>query len=1565
MSVTKLQGQEDYPNFKRRMKLLFEAKGIWDVVIGSPPNADAAPEVKKAWLEKDTQARLAIVSALSDRIFQLFYNLDTSKKLWDALETQYEPKSVAAVALLAHRLFETKLTEGGDLEGHIASFRRYGDQLAERNHMVSDSMMAHLLVRSLPPSYDMWRTAAMNMDEKTFTFDHVRSLLIREKDFRASLESNGNRDDGVETAMLMRSGARPGAQTQKAQQQQQQHQRRQGGSKERRCFMCNSAQHLIKDCPEKASSRQQSGASGVSGNGGGASTRNTEHARQVRASDAASSAHNASSANTSSNIQEHKQDSRVSNHNNSGVQSSVSDGAPSVEICFMMRANEKRSDDTTTRAKYHQFDAYLDSAASHTMTPHLCLLMNIRPSTRSVLVGDNRTVPAVSEGDMIVRSPLGNITINDVMYVPQLANTLISVGQLVCSGYNVTFGAMFAKVKDAQNKVVFGAAFTDDKMYRVIGECVRAPHESAFTVRHVDALTHYRLGHVGASTLTRLVKEKGADGLPEDLKVEGIECEGCVYGKQTRSPFTSTSSTNATECLELTHTDVGVIRNSTLNGYMYWCTFLDDYSGRVVVALMKHKNHVLAAFKEYKKYAERQMHPLVLKRVRSDNGGEYIGEFARYLASCGIQHELTVPYTPQWNPRAERLNGTLVQMTRSMMHHMNVPEEFCGEGLKTAAYIINRLISRSAREPKTAFEFWYKKKPNLSHLRVFGCVAYAHVQIKSSKFAPRAIKCMFVGYNDDTRSWRLWEPESGKYIRSRDVTFHESQPFFTYDAVSKSFVEAPTRNAAVTNDAHMHDDAKQCDADVRDAGAIDHYPNNDEHKSVRVDPAATHAVAHAPHGAPHVAHDANAENDNQHVAYDADYVGAGEFSEDNEVSFDVPEELSEEEEEEHESHVSESEIMTHATHSSASASASPPVHANTRARTRIRNARSDASDSSYNESSASASASLTSDSASDVLNSRTRARRGPTSSSARQNGVRARHADENDADRRYPSRIRGPPRPHWIENQSVADENAFAAIAASGDTSPPSPDPESIEYDEPRSYGEALRRSDAPMWRAACEEEMISQEENDSWSLVKRPRDAIVLRCQWVFKIKLKANRRIERYKARLCADGRRQEYGVNYTDTYAPVVKMATIRTLLALVALYNLELDQMDVKTAFLNGVLDEIIYMEQPPGFIQVGRDLVCKLNKTIYGLKQSPRVWYLTISKFLAKLGYTRVECDYGLYVRWTDDVKCIISLYVDDLLLACNSREHLTELKRQLSQEYKMSDLGTAEYILGIQLHRDRSRRQVYLTQSHYLERVLERFGMSDCKSVSTPIDNQSIIVENNGEVDENLRKAYQSAVGSLMYAMTCTRPDLAFAVGLVSRFCSNPSEQHWTVVKRIFRYIRGTSQYRLCLGAPCAPENTSNIVVGYCDADWASDVNQRKSTSGYVFYLGCGPITWRSKRQSSVALSTAEAEYISASAACQEALWVKELLKQVGIDMSKPIRLFNDNQSAISLARNPVQHSRTKHIAIRYHFLRDQVEQGVIDLAYCSTQDNVADVFTKGLPKVKHQFFVDKLSLSL
>ena len=375
---------------------------------------------------------------------------------------------------------------------------------------------------------------------------------------------------------------------------------------------------------------------------------------------------------------------------------------------------------------------------------------------------------------------------------------------------------------------------------------------------------------------------------------------------------------------------------------------------------------------------------------------------------------------------------------------------------------------------------------------------------------------------------------------------------------------------------------------------------------------------------------------------------------------------------------------------------------------------------------------------------------------------------------------------------------------------------------EPESYAEAKQVHDANKWSLAMQEEMESLYSNDTWKLAKLPAEKKALHNKWVYRVKQESNGD-KRYKARLVVKGFEQKEGIDYTEIFSPVVKMTTIRVVLSMVAAENLFLEQLDVKTAFLHGDLNEEIYMEQPVGFIQKGKEgMVCRLKKSLYGLKQAPRQWYRKFDSFMQRNDFTKCNADHCCYFKRFASSYVILLLYVDDMLVAGPSLEEITKLKQQLASEFAMKDLGEAKQMLGMRISRDRGQRTLKLSQTEYVEKVLQRFNMHDAKAVSTPLGSQfRLSTDQSPKTDAEMRSMekvpYASAIGSLMYAMVCTRPDIAHAVGVVSRFASNPGKEHWEAVKWILCYLKGTKESSLCYG------KGKLCLQGYVDADFAGD----------------------------------------------------------------------------------------------------------------------------------------------
>jgi hypothetical protein len=412
----------------------------------------------------------------------------------------------------------------------------------------------------------------------------------------------------------------------------------------------------------------------------------------------------------------------------------------------------------------------------------------------------------------------------------------------------------------------------------------------------------------------------------------------------------------------------------------------------------------------------------------------------------------------------------------------------------------------------------------------------------------------------------------------------------------------------------------------------------------------------------------------------------------------------------------------------------------------------------------------------------------------------------------------------------------------------------------------------------------------------------------------------------------------------------------LLAFAIEKKLLIHQMDVVSAFLNGNLREEIYMQQPPGYIEIGKeDLVCKLKKSLYGLKQSSRCWNEKFCELMKMQRFREIGADPCIFVRENGKALEIIALYVDDLILIAQSSPEMKEMKKCLSERFKMKDMGKLTYCLGINF--DITEDRITLNQKQYVWRLLEKYGLTEANIVSTPMDPNVKLVRDDQHSERTDPIRYQSMVGSLLHAARATRPDISYAVGVVSKFNHEPSVAHLTAVKRIFRYLKGTADMVLEFKA------TEKELHGYSDADWASDLDSRHSTSGNVFIMSGGAISWASQKQATVALSTAEAEYVALGAATQEALWLRQLHSDLKIDIDVATTIYEDNQGAIAMSKNPVGHKRSKHIDIRHHFIRETVLSGAVQISYCPSSDMVADIFTKPLPNAPFERMREKLGL--
>ncbi|GJV58922.1 retrotransposon protein, putative, ty1-copia subclass [Tanacetum coccineum] len=466
------------------------------------------------------------------------------------------------------------------------------------------------------------------------------------------------------------------------------------------------------------------------------------------------------------------------------------------------------------------------------------------------------------------------------------------------------------------------------------------------------------------------------------------------------------------------------------------------------------------------------------------------------------------------------------------------------------------------------------------------------------------------------------------------------------------------------------------------------------------------------------------------------------------------------------------------------------------------------------------------------------------------------------------------------------------------------------DLSEPANYKVALLDPESKKWLDAMNVEMQSMKDNDIWVLVELPPNAKTVDSKWLFKKKTDMDGAVYIFKARLVAKGFTQTYGVDYEETFSPVADIRAIRILIAIAAYYDYEIWQMDVKTAFLNGHLFEEVYMEQPVGFVNPKySNHVCKLKRCIYGLKQASRQWNKRFDDEIKKFGFTQNPNEPCVYLKASRSYVAILILYVNDILLMGNNIPMLQDVKSYLGISFAMKDLGEATYILEIKIYHDRSKRLISLCQSAYIEKILKRFYMKNSKRGTIPVQEKLKLSKSQGastpaEKQRMQNIPYASVVRSIMYAVRCTRPDVAFAQNMTSRFQENPGEENWTTVKNILKYLRNTKDMFL---------------------------------TGYVFVLNGGAIDWKSIKQSIFATSSTDAEYIAAFDASKEVVWIRKFIYGLGI---------------VPSIEEPI-----------IHYLRETIKMGDVKIEKIDTDDNLADPFTKALAFPKHSELTRNIGL--
>ncbi|GJW35844.1 putative ribonuclease H-like domain-containing protein [Tanacetum coccineum] len=1007
---------------------------------------------------------------------------------------------------------------------------------------------------------------------------------------------------------------------------------------------------------------------------------------------------------------------------------------------------------------------------------------------------------------------------------------------------------------------------------------------------------HRRLGHVNFKNLNKLVKGNLVRGLPSKIFQNDHTCVACQKGKQHKASCKAKSVSSISHSLQLLHMDLfGPTSVRSLNHKTYCLVITDDFSRFSWVFFLRTKDETSGILKDFIRQIENQLNQKV-KTIRCDNGTEFKNkEVIEFCGSKGIKREYSNARTPQQNGVAERKNRTLIEAARTMLADSFLPNTFWAEAVSTACYVLNRVLVTKPHN-KTPYELITGKIPIISYIRPFGC----HVTILNTidhlgKFAGKSDEGFLVGYSLQSKAFRVYNLETKRVEENLHITFLENKP-----------------NVAGKGPTWLFD--------------LDYLTDSMNYQPVRSENQANK------HAGPQEA--------NQNAGTE-DIIDAGDSEKEDESAQDC------------------FVLPIWSSYSS------------TIKRSRVEDAGGKhltiiliKTDGIATEASGRTKASST-----NIVNTVST----PVSTASPYDGLslsNPTNPEQDDSEIPPLEDIYQNPTDGIFTNSSYDDEGAvadFTNLETVVNVSPiptsrinsfhPSAlilgDPNSAVQTRSKvnkssgahafvSYVQKQRRNNHKDFQHCLFACFLSQNKpkkiSEALEDENLPYGKKAIGTKWVYRNKKDERGVVVRNKARLVAQGHRQEEGIDYDEVFAPVARIEAIRIFLAFASYMGF------------------IVYVSQPPGFLDPKYpQKVYKVVKALYGLHQAPRAWYATLSTFLLKNGYRRGTIDKTLFIKKDKHDIILVQVYVDDIIFGSTKKSWCDEFEALMKSRFQMSSMGELTFFLGLQVKQKADG--IFISQDKYVAEILKKFDFVNVKTASTPIETQKPLVkdEEASDVDVHL---YRSMIGSLMY-LTASRPDIMFAVCACSRFQVTPKTSHLSAVKRIFRYLKGKPKLGLWY-----PRVSSFDLEAYSDSDYAGANLDRKSTTGGCQFLGRRLISWQCKKQTIVATSTTEAEYVAAASCCGQVLWIQNQMLDYGFNFMNT-KIYIDNESTICIVKNPVYHSKTKHIAIRHHFIRDAYEKKLIQVLKIHTDDNVADLLTKAFDVSSSMGFRESLRRAL
>ena len=1486
--------------------------------------------------------------------------------LWHWLETKFQSTEEDSVGELLGRWSALHQDEAQSFDAYRAEVNKLAALLDHAKEKPSARMYAHTLLDRLQPRYKpavlALKASGQLKDASVVAWDTITAFINAHERNEARLGSESV--DGQAKAMATTAWNKPhswpskptpaaaaaaGSGTAAPQSDHASHGQGQRSHRPRtlahvQCFNCEEFGHLSRNCPKPRKNAGQAASGGA-----GLSPRHSPSTGDGKA-------HKASavlSPNRFSALTDSESDQIGSAWNcaftaaaavvkaSVGIKAPDSVPAPNAEAST--GKPKCRRVPRARRVALRKQGASLGSVAAASVEKALANTAWGMDSMASLHVSGNRAlfqsglkecapVPVqVADGSFVTATHVGSVQlcvktakgesvvlpIDNVYFHERFSANLLSWGVLQGLGweFHSTKKMSFVLTRGRRHKIVLntrgGISVVDSKSSSP-GDRVFALGTSVSPNATSLVRLHQILGHMGFDRMMRLIKDGSTEDLPkiaatsaeiQEARTLVLDCKACTQGKGTRTAFGHRGVDKGMAAGEVLHMDTFQVpmEHEGRKWLEYGLTITDAFTSYRWFEKLDTKDQAADVVIRIVQNSQTQFGCKV-KRLYADGGTEFVNKTLKSnLNWQGIELHFPPARTQQLNGVAENAVRSVKDGTRSLMIHSWSPSRFWSWAAKHTTFLWNR-THVAPITGKTPHEVLYGKKASAKHWGVFGCDAYFHVPKEQREvFAPKMDRCIYLGHDSTQNCASVYVLRTRKIIQTRDVSFRPT--LFTHGA------------ALAAGDTRVQE--------LLDSGG-DAIP---EEPVLGLKPEVNEAAPQGGMEAPAVDEDASSEEfvvervlaERKHRKLGRQYL----------IKWD-----SQETTWEPAAMIEEDAPLVVKQFRDANAEPEGPRRSARHARQDPQETKEDAE----------------SDSSGD---------RGDLSS---EKSSPLPVVSESDDDAEDPvteqvhmamSALRG--------LQSTQERySGLKSAVSSGVTL--------LEQQTPATFREAQQSKDASKWAAAMDKEMKACHDKKVWTYINRsdlPPGANVLPMKWVYKIKTDEIGEVTEHKARITPKGYRQKAGRDYFEVYARTGMYKSMRLGLSLAAKWNHELDQLDVPTAFLNADVDEDIYMEIPEGF-RAGREhQVCKLDKALYGLKQSPRNWYLLVSRFIVvEMGFKASVSDPCLFFRRSSTGRLmLLFLFVDDFQVSYNiaDKAEWGALKAKLIDRFGTKDMGPSKWILGMGIVRDRNAHTITLNQTLYITKALEKYGLSECRVAETP---EAVGAANQDPTEEQQKptdhQRFMEITGTLMYAAISTRLDIAHGVHYLASHMLAPTQLHMAAAERILRYLAGTKEIGLIFGSRNGAaamgdsrghgERQQLDVCAFADADWANNRGDRKSITGWVAKLNGDPISWASKKQRTVALSTCEAELYAEAAAIQEVLWLRGLMKELRLHSSTGSVVHGDNQSAIAVSKNGIRSDRTKHVDIKYHFITESVDQGQVQLKWVPTNEQQADIFTKALP---------------